>query len=639
MGIFGKRIDVKNATKTTYSEDDLTKLDLNYQREFIQQEGSRIYTPFRKEIPRAWLTQIRDMAFEKILDDHLFTFKHLLVVPNPYGASVQTALLLFNTSKPCSVRYRILGKTEGTDFTGETVVSTRHRVPIIGLYKGYTNKLKLELIDENGQVFKRRDLTIYARDIALNLQNIVTKVEHKETSRFPFVLVNGVRFNPIALDQNGEVRYSMQIKTNRMGMLPLDNGHFLFADTSANQVGQKGEPASCQYHEIDYMGRIYQTYLLDYPIANQVAAKGDSLFLLTSSDAEHTGDCIVEMDRKTGSIKKRCTLAELLGTKYQDREAWALVTGISFCQDKLLLSMKRFHTVMALDWDTLSVRWVLAPQAIWRDTPVQQYVLSGADGGEVDGYLPVHFEASPVSDEILGLRVYYIQNKGTLPVPGAVESPDSRVVFYYIREGGKSFEKKKEVEVVKSKRFGSSIYSQKDNRLLSLSGCLQRQSEELLSCVEELDGDTGDVINRLRLCKVFHQAWLFQPDITSYSRPLEKNPDVIHGRLVPPKMYEGEVPVPCDEKLKKKIFGNIRVCGNLFLFAFYPSTIDRVYLVGKKHTYMEDYSELKLKRKKESFAIPLDQLELDEYQVYVEYDGKVYYLKNEIRVENEKRNQ
>ena len=48
---------------------------------------------------------------------------------------------------------------------------------------------------------------------------------------------------------------------------------------------------------------------------------------------------------------------------------------------------------------------------------------------------------------------------------------------------------------------------------------------------------------------------------------------------------------------------------------------------------------MKLKRKKESFAIPLDQLELDEYQVYVEYDGKVYYLKNEIRVENEKRNQ
>ena len=29
----------------------------------------------------------------------------------------------------------------------------------------------------------------------------------------------------------------------------------------------------------------------------------------------------------------------------------------------------------------------------------------------------------------------------------------------------------------------------------------------------------------------------------------------------------------------------------------------------------------------------LDQLELDEYQVYVEVDDQIYHLKNEIRVE------
>lgn len=633
MGLFGKRIDIKNATKTTYSEDDLTKLDFNYQREFTMQGGSRIYTPYRREIPRAWLTQIRDMAFEKILDDHLFTFKHLLVIPNPYGASVQTALLLFNTSRECSVRYRILGKVDGTDFVGETEVTTRHRVPVMGLYKGYTNKLKLELLDENGKVFRRRDLTIYARDISLALQNIVTKVEHKELSRFPFILVNGEKFNPIVLDQNGEVRYSLQIKTNKMGMIPLQGGRFLFADTSANQIGPNGKPAPCQYHEIDYMGRIYRTYLLDFPISHVAAQRDDSLFLLTVSDGKHDADCIIEVDRNNGQVKKRCALSDILGTKYQDRRQWTTVTAMKFCQGKLLLSFRRLHTVLEMDWESGKVQWVLAPASIWRETPLENCLLSGEDGQAADGYLPEHFDVYMEDDTTMILRAYYLQNRGLVPAEGAKSSPDSRIVFYRIREKDKSFYRERQIDVVKSKRFGSSLYDLQNNRILSLSGSLSKKSQGLFSCIEELEGEHGDVINRLRLGKVFHKAWIFEPDIKACSQPSEKKLDVIYGHLAAPSVYDGEMPQLSEERLRKRIFGNIRVCGDLFLFGFYPGTVKRVYLVGENNTYMVDYSMLKLRRKKQSFAIALDRLKQDEYQICVEYDGNVYQLKNEIRVE------
>lgn len=638
MGLFGKRIDEKNATKTTYSEDDLKKLDLNYQKEFTMQKECCIFTPFRKEIPRAWLTQMRDRAFEKILDDHLFTFKHLLVIPNPYGVSVQTALLLFNTSKECRVRYRILGKKEGADFCGETESGTRHRVPIIGLYKGYTNKLKLELVDDRGEVMKRRDLTIYARDIPLNMQNIVTKVEHKEQTQFPFILVNGIRFNPIALDQDGEIRYSLQIKTNRLGMIPLQNGRFLYADTSANRVGDNGKSTSCQYHEMDYMGRIYRTYLLEYPIGHAVAQQGDSLFLVTSSDTEHQGDCIIELDGMSGKIKKRFDLASVLGDKYRDRKAWTPVTSLEAYQGKLLITLKRFHTVLMLNWEDFSVSWALAPESIWRDTPLAPHLLAGKDGQRMTGFLPEQAVYSTNGNGESQLRLYCIQNKGTVPAEGAEASLDSRIVFYQIDEEKRMFKQQESLDVVKSKRFVSSIYDKEKQRILSLSGVLKRQSENLRSCIEELDGETGDVINRFRLCKIYHRAWLFQPDIRSCSKALEKNLDVIHGQLDPPEIFEGSIPQPCEEKLKKKIFGNIRVCGSLFLYAFYPGTIQKVYLVGEKYSYLQDYSTLKLKRKRESFAIALNQLKHDEYQVYVEYDGKVYQLKNEIRVESLKEN-
>lgn len=639
MGLFGKRIDEKNATKTTYSEDDLKKLDLNYSREFSEQKDYCIYSPFRKETPRAWLAQIRDLAFEKILDDHMYTFKHLLVIPNPYGVSVQTALLLFNTSKECRVRYRILGKTEGTDFCGETEPGTRHRVSVMGLYQGYTNKLKLELVDENDEVIRRRDLTIYARDIPLNQQNIVTKVEHKELSQFPFILINGLHFNPIVLDQNGEVRYSLQLRTNKLGMIPLQNGHVLYADTTASRVGPDGNVNSCQYHEMDYMGRIYRTFLLEYPIEGIIAQQDDSMFLVTSSDKKWEGDCIVEMELSSGQIKRRCVLADILGTKYQNRKIWTPVTGLEYSQGRMIICLRRFHTVLSLDWESQSVQWVLAPEAVWRDTPLEKYLLTGADAGhdQVIGYLPEQMEVRREEDGCLVLGMYCIQNKGTALVEGIENSDDSRIVRYRIDEKNQCFSLERSIEVVKSKRFGSCRYDEESGRMLSVSGALARQSENLRGCIEELDGDTGTMINRLRLCKRFSRAWLFEPDIGAYSRPLDKDLKVIHGQLDPPEVFEGTLPIPCGEKLKKKVFGNIRVSQNLFLFAFYPGTVSRVYLIGEKYSYVQDYSQLKLKRRKESFAIALDQLQYDEYQVYVEYDGNVYQLKNEIRIEGVKK--
>ena len=625
MGIFGRRIDIKNATKTTYSDEDLRKLDLNYRNEFQIDREKRIYTPFRKEMPRAWQSQVRDMAFEKILDDRIFSFRHMLVIPNPYGASVQTAMLLFNTPKEYRVRYRILGKLEGTDFVGETRMTTRHRVPVIGLYKGYTNKLILELIDAEGEVYQRRDLKIYTRDIPLGQQNIVTKVEHSQTSCFPFVLVNGFRFKPVVFDQNGEVRYSLQIRTDRTGMIPLENGRFLYVDATVNRVASNGGKVACQYHEMDYMGRVYQTYLLDYPVGRYAAQNGDSLFLLTSSAEGYTDDCIVELDRCTGQIRRKCLLEDLIGDKYKKKGDWIVASGMQYVQGQLILTMRRYHTVVSIDWEKQSVNWVLAPDPIWRDT-----ALAGKLLRSVDQESP---EIQMQEDGHILIRLYCIQNKGSVPVEGAVSDDDSRIDFYELYPKEQTFHKLRSVAVVKSQRDAGCVYREQENRILSLSGMLMRRTENLRACIEELDGQTGQMINRLRLCKRYRSAWLFEPDIEAYSVPLKHDIDAVKGNLEPPEKFTGSLPEPVPEKLKKKVFGNIRVSDTLFLFAFFAGSVQNVYLIGEKHSYVQRFTGLAKKQQKESFCMTLDQLELDEYQVYVEVDDQIYHLKNEIRVE------
>ena len=151
-------------------------------------------SPLRKAPQQVYLTQVRDYAFEKILDGHMYTFAHLLVVPNPYDLVKQSALILFNSSKLTKVRYRVLGDTPEADFVGETEYTRRHRVPVMGLYLERSNKVELEMIDEKGNVIKRRMLRIYVSETPKKIIDVVGEAKYEDATHFPFILVNGVSF-------------------------------------------------------------------------------------------------------------------------------------------------------------------------------------------------------------------------------------------------------------------------------------------------------------------------------------------------------------------------------------------------------------------------------------------------------------
>lgn len=167
-------VEVRKGTKVTLSESDLNKMDRMYERELAQYDNRKVMTPYRKEPKRAFLAQLRDYAFERILDRHLYTFSHVLVIPNPYGVAKQTALILFNSSKEYKVRYRVFGDN-GNDFVGESSYTTRHRVAILGLYFERSNTVDLSLIDREGKVVKHRVIRIFVSEVPENQKDLVRK--------------------------------------------------------------------------------------------------------------------------------------------------------------------------------------------------------------------------------------------------------------------------------------------------------------------------------------------------------------------------------------------------------------------------------------------------------------------------------
>lgn len=520
MGLFQKYfVDVRHGTKITYSESDLRKLDRTYEREVLPQDSKRIRSPLRKIPQQAYLTQVRDYAFERILDNHMYTFQHILVVPNPYDVVKQSALLLFNSSKETKIRYRVLGDTAEVDFVAETEYTTRHRVPVIGLYLKRSNKVELEMIDTEGNVIKRRMLRIYVSEKPKRLERIKMEQMGNNLPYFPYIMINSVSGHPFAVDQNGDIRYSIQLWTTAVGMIPLANGHFLYEDRKANCMGENGKIISCQYHEMDYLGRVYRTFLMDEPIVRAVAQNGHTLYLVASRAAGDKKRQLLELDLEDGR-------------------------------------MTEISKIPPLPKDTL---------------------------------------------------FNYIDLKSRRKAFGkAVYSADKKVMLTCI-------DLKK-----KAKKTG---------------GAAEDAVCGMKTEIIETDKETGEVLVKRYLNHSVTKVWLFEPDILSFCKPVKVTSEVVFGDIAPPKEFKGNLPELAEEKLLRAYFGNVCLCGELFISYILPGRVARIYLIGKKHSYVQDYEGIKVVNvRKFPFAISLKELAPDEYHIFVESQNVVHRLKHEIRI-------
>ncbi|MCH5267620.1 MAG: aryl-sulfate sulfotransferase [Lachnospiraceae bacterium] len=618
-------VEVKRGTKVTLSENDLKKMDRMYERELSDIGMRKVLTPYRKEPQRAFLAQLRDYAFEKILDRHLYTFSHVLVIPNPYGLAKQTALILFNSSKEYKVRYRVLGD-HGNDFVGESEYTKRHRIAILGLYLERSNKVDLSLIDREGNVVKHRLIRIYVSEGPKNVQNLLLGVKGKEEATFPLLAVNGALFSPVVLDADGVIRYSMQIRTFKMGMLPMSNGHVLLADHTANIASSMGKVQTCCYHEMDYMGRVYRTYVLSDPIGTAIAQHENSLFLVTTSDGEHYDDCIIELNMDTGEIVKRLNLLALLGEKYYQGKEWLLLSAMEYRDGKLLLTLKKIHTIAQVDWESGKLEWVLAPQAIWKDTPLADIALQ-PKGEEL--MLGRPDSATWINEE--EMLIYSTGSKGE--VDGGYDNPKESAVLR-VKIDGKmlTYEQIESHSCLKTMRYGSALYIQNMDKYLHMTGATTDYSEDKYSQIVLLDAKTGETEKTIELARKFLWVWEFKPDIPSLCRGMDVCEETLYGNLPTPPEFHGNMPEESEERIRRVILSDVHLCDNLFKFSLYPGIVEKIFFKGEDKTYVQDYSHLPMGKRKEIFAVQVDGLEPGEYDIYAQINGKVHKMRNELRI-------
>lgn len=199
-------------------------------KNFTRDEAFRIHSNIAREPLAAPVSQAKDYVIEQLLQKGSYTFSRMLIIKNPFGEAPLSALALFVTDKPCGVRVTVEGETRQTDIVAVMPQTTHHRVPLIGMYPGKVNRIRLELL-EGETVVAKKQIPIKTVSLPPDLKEVIKVAKVSEEPAFENILVaGGVDIKTCVFDRDGKIRYYLKRKPKGYGIFPLSEGRFLFME-------------------------------------------------------------------------------------------------------------------------------------------------------------------------------------------------------------------------------------------------------------------------------------------------------------------------------------------------------------------------------------------------------------------------
>ena len=233
--------------------------------------------------------EIKDVIVEQsekeaYLTPYGYTIENPNIILNPYGDSPLTAMILFETEEEEPVTSVIEGKDQNSTYTNTFKSTTKHYIPVYGLYPNTENKIEIKC----GNITKTITITT---DPLPN--DLIPKSIENNSNNLYFITSDTY---PYALDNNNEVRWYLT-KNYTKKISRLQNGHFLLStDTLISNQKYSG------LVEIDLLGKIYKQYDLNNGYYGSYTETDNSLLILS--------DSLLEIDKQTGTILNTFSLKE-----------------------------------------------------------------------------------------------------------------------------------------------------------------------------------------------------------------------------------------------------------------------------------------------------------------------------------------
>ena len=605
----------------------------------------------------------RDLWIDMISRKRIHDFRDMLVLQDPYDWAPLTAMAIFYTKKPLSVRYTVQGKTEKTNYTAQTKPEYYHKVAIFGLYPGKSNNVKMELIDSSGKVVDERVIQVKTPALAKDIKKIIERKQYTADSAFDMVMLSGgLNIRTCAFDTEGKIRYFLKRKTKAYGVFPLSNGRFLYMEKHID-VPSYSVSQACM---MDYMGRIYKTYLYEKGFHHCAREKepGGNILMGSSCLEGHDENVIIEIDRKTGAIVDSLNLNDVFDQTYQNWTDWVHINAVSYYPEdhSVIVSMRNIHSVAKIDWDTKELKWILANPKMWENTSMMDKVLKPV--GEVKWNYQQH-AAYQLSENFDGRtdtkHMIVYDNHWAKRRPVEFYDGDeafSYLSIYTINEGEMTVSMYHTTQVSNSRIRSNSILDYKKKRIFNMAGDLIPALDDSHGMVEEYDFETNKLLNRFYVKPGFFTAYPFAPYCESLTEPLGLNDAYMAGTTIPIQPFDKELDVtkakrftlheieagnagvdPDDDMTIREKDVETRLMEDLLLVKAQDHTIDEIYLMGTKNQYYIDLTttyQTMDKFKKTVYEIPfwLKDLPEDTYHIYYNFEKELYDSEEEFTLKS-----
>ncbi len=606
-----------------------------------------ISTNIRREMTHGLKCIVRDACLEDILQEGGYTFDNIFVAKNPFGETPLAALALFVTEKFCAVRVTVPGDIPETDYTYEVPAAKYHRVPILGMYPERDNRVHIALLDGKGQVVQEKVLPLHTRKLPKDLRDIITVKKVCDDPAFPNIMISGgLGINTCVFDREGKMRYYLRRRVKGYGIFPFARGHFLFMEKEVS-IPSYSNPQCALSYDMDYLGRVYMTYLSRKGIHHTVEEKEPCGNFLTGSNTmlEHTEDMVIEIDRKTGDIVWSLKIEDLFDDTYKNMMDWAHVNSAAYYEkdNSILISLRNIHCFCSVDYTTKKLRWMFSDPEFWAGTSMTDKLLKPV--GDVPWVYQQHsafeldedFDGNPDTKHIIVFDNHWAKRRKAASFDN---DPLTYVSFYTVNEKEMTVSLYKRFPCPKTRIRANGIYCPEKGRVYSMAGSYAEPVDEDNGGVYEYDFETGEVLSEFGVRQGYFRAYNFEPDIEELTKPLPKIENYLGGDWKHPQriseMEMKEIPISRCRRVPKMQAEYLMQEDLLFIHAL-DHSLKKVYFVGREGNYYmvgfdETYQTMDVFREVDYYyTIWANNLAADEYKLYIDLEGEVYrtgkYLK------------
>lgn len=586
-----------------------------------------------------------DEMIQAELDNGQYTFEEPLVIQNPYQNSPLTAVAVFNTEEESQIKVTVEGKTQENDITDTLDATKQHIIPIIGLYADMENNVLLEELDKDGKVTRTSQLKIQTDSLPDAFIDAV-KMEKKttESSIKLMVVTGGAIPHLYGFDSSGDIRWALMYSTGaNFGGYPLSNGHFLI-ESENTMMANAGEPRSTQYHEVDYLGRVYQDYFFTSGAHHEIKEKepGGNLLVLSDSGNGYLKDLLQEYDRETGKIVKELNLRPLFKKSgYVNKADWAHTNTLSYDKetDSIIVNPRNLHSAVKINWSTDEIEWILGDPKFWEGTGLEDKVL------QPEGDIQWHYQPHTVyqleedidnDPNTIHVMLFDNHNDKNRKVEGFEKTGNSYVKLYTIDPEKMTVKQDHIYECDYSPVTSNYLLDYENKRAFAASAYSGSKKTGLYGTVTEYDFDSEEVLNQYKINHNYYRAYNIDLDFSSCLQKVNVEDTYLKGQMRFPVKVDAKVDKPKRNlKADSKAQISMAMLKDLLLFTAKNHSYTQVIFSGQNNTYIYDISDIKV-RFEYSFVyaipIPLTEFADDTYNIYIMCQDEYFNLNQSITI-------